>query len=75
MNMPGWSYIALTALLAWAWGNYQYGKGWKDCQCGLVALMEGLRNGKVRIITGECDGDDDGLDDMGLDDDTDGEEQ
>ena len=70
MNMPGWSYIALTALLAWAWGNYQYGRGWKDCQYGLAALLEGLRNGKVHIVTG-----DDGLDDMGLDDDTDGEGQ
>lgn len=73
MNMAG--YVALTALLAWAWGNYQYGRGFKDCQYGLVALLEGLRNGKVHIVTGMDDEDDDGLDDMGLDDDTDGEGQ
>lgn len=48
MNMNGWAYIALTALLAWAWGNYQYGKGWKDCQWCLsftiVVGQKGERN-------------------------------
>ena len=37
------AYIILSALLTWAWGVFQYHKGWQDSHKWLYNLLNDLR--------------------------------